>query len=53
MLFVDYIFEVGPNMLRFDKELTMKDLEGWKDGDLFKVMKDANGQIILLKVKSA
>lgn len=53
MLFVDYSFEVAPNMFRFDKEIKFKDLEGWKDGDIFKVMTDANGHVILLKVKSA
>ncbi len=42
--------EVGPNIIIFDKEVSIPD--GWKEGDMFKVMIGANGQVTLIKVTS-
>lgn len=40
--------EVGPNIVILEKDVPMP--EGWKEGDLFKVMIGANGQVTLIKV---
>lgn len=49
MLFIDYVFEVGPTgTMMFDRELTLDKLK-WAEGDKFEV-KLFNGRIVLYKL---
>lgn len=40
--------EVGPNIIILEEETKLP--EGWHEGDLFKVIIGANGQVTLMKV---
>lgn len=48
MLYIDYIWDVGPTYIIPDSELNTDGL-GWKEGDYFKVV-DYNGKKHLVKV---
>lgn len=60
MLYVDYNFDLNDNIILFDKELKLHGHrngnswgnlpEGWKEGDMFKLVTGANGHVTLLKV---
>ena len=49
MLYLDYNWDLFPNMIKLDPELNIDKL-GWKHGDLFKVT-NINGQAMLVKVE--
>ena len=61
MLYVDYNFHIGDNMIMFDEELKLHSQvngnqwgnlpETWKEGDVFKLVTGANGRVTLLKIK--
>ena len=63
MLYVDYNFDLNENMILFDKELKLHGHvngnswgnlpEGWKEGDLWKLMLDANGRVCMMRVKDS
>lgn len=60
MLYVDYNFDLSDNMILFDEEMKLKSQnnpnelgnlpEGWKHGDLFKLVIGANGRVTMIKV---
>lgn len=52
MLFIDYVFEVGPTgSLTFDRELSIDKLN-WQEGDEFRV-RLFNNRVLLEKITSA
>jgi hypothetical protein len=61
MLYVDYNFHLGDNMIMFDEELKLHGQENgnnwgnlpdtWKEGDTFKLVTGANGRVTLLRSK--
>ena len=61
MLYVDYNFHLGDNMIMFDEELKLCGQENgnswgnlpqnWKEGDTFKLVTGANGRVTLLRSK--
>jgi hypothetical protein len=61
MLYVDYNFDLNDNIIIFDRELKLKGQvnsndwgnlpDGWKEGDLFKLVIGANNTVTLIKVK--
>jgi hypothetical protein len=63
MLYVDYYFDLNDNMILFDKELKLHGHdnenswgnlpEGWKEGDLWRLMLDANGKVCMMRIKDS
>jgi hypothetical protein len=63
MLYVDYNFDLNENMILFDDELKLCGQmngnkwgnlpEGWKEGDLWRLMINANGKVCMMKVKAS
>jgi len=61
MLYVDYNFHIGDNMIMFDEELKLCSQDNqnnwgnlpstWREGDTFKLITGANGRVTLLKCK--
>ncbi len=61
MIYVDYNFDLSDNIIIFDQELKLKGQvnsndwgtlpDGWKEGDLFKLVIGANNTVTLIKVK--
>lgn len=47
MLYYDYEWDIGPNYIKFDRELNIDKL-GWNHGDYFKVI-NVDGQAMLVK----
>lgn len=62
MLYVDYNFDLNDNIIIFDKELKLKGQSNqnewgnlpatWREGDMFKLVTGANGNVTLIKVKN-
>ena len=50
MLYIDYIWDLDPSRLIFDKELDLTKHLGWKPGDWFQIVL-YNGQFILVKAQ--
>jgi hypothetical protein len=60
MLYVDYNFDLNDNVIIFDKDLKLcNTVNGntwgnlppkWKEGDMFKLVTGANGNVTLIKV---
>jgi hypothetical protein len=61
MLYVDYNFDLNENMILFDEDLKLCGHnngnswgnlpETWKEGDLWRIMINANGKDCMMKVK--
>jgi len=61
MLYVDYNFDLNDNIIIFDKELKLKGQanqngwgnlpDAWREGDKFKLITGANGNVTLLRTK--
>lgn len=61
MLYIDYHFDLSDGGIIFDNELHLATQEkkpdqvwgklpaGWKEGDMFKLQVNANGQVMLIK----
>ena len=60
MFYVDYRFDLNDNVIVFDDELKLKGQANengwgnlpaaWKEGDMFKLVTGANGQVTLIRV---
>ena len=50
MLYIDYIWDLDPSRLIFDKELDLTKQLGWKPGDWFQLV-EYKGQFILIKAQ--
>ena len=60
MLYVDYNFDLNDNVILFDSDLKLSGHEngkewgnlpeGWKEGDMFRLVTGANGRVTLLRV---
>ena len=60
MLYVDYRFDLNDNVIIFDDELKLKGQvndngwgnlpAAWKEGDTFKLVTGANGQVTLIRM---
>jgi hypothetical protein len=63
MIYVDYNFDLNENMIVFDDELKLCGQdnvnkwgnlpEGWKEGDLWRLMINANGKVCMMRVKKS
>jgi hypothetical protein len=63
MLYLDYTFDLNDNMILFDKELKLHGHtnennwgnlpESWREGDLWRLMLDANGKVCMMRVKES
>jgi hypothetical protein len=42
--------EIGPSIIILDKEVTLSSLPGWVEGDMFKLIIGANGNVTFIKV---
>ena len=50
----DEKFDINDNIIIFDKELTFKKLpSSWKEGDVWKLITGANGQVTLIRESKA
>ena len=49
MLYVDYHFDISPNGILMDEELTLEKLQGFKPGDVFVLEQTPTGRVILRK----
>ena len=60
MIYLDYNFDLNDNVILFDAELKLSGHEngnkwgnlpeGWKEGDMFRLVTGANGRVTLLRV---
>jgi hypothetical protein len=63
MIYIDYNFDLNENMIVFDEDLKLCGQdnekkwgnlpESWKEGDLWKLMINANGKVCMMKVKES
>jgi hypothetical protein len=49
MLYVDYHFDISPNGIFMDEELTLEKLQGFKPGDVFVLEQTQTGRVVLRK----
>jgi hypothetical protein len=63
MKYLDYNFDLNDNMIVFDDDLKLSGQsnikswgnlpESWKDGDLWRLMLDANGKVCMMRIKDS
>jgi hypothetical protein len=63
MVYVDYKFDLNENIIMFDKDLKLCGQingnnwgnlpETWKEGDLWRTMISANGDVCMMRVKDS